>query len=136
MDKKLLKEGDIIELKAGHTVYYELPAHFVYSNRKGVFDKLAHTEVHIGCEKGGLNTDFLKGKYVVVKTCFEGGGTGHGVGDVYPDGHHVFAEKIVDELDHKITVDFYQSGCFTAMITDITPVGKAKLTYEVIHDTE
>ena len=30
------------------------------------------------------------GRYVVVKTAFEGGGTGHGPDDAYPDGHHVY----------------------------------------------
>ena len=54
---------------------------------------------------------------------FDGGGTGHGAHDVYPDGHHVHC---VHE-NGKHNIDFYQSGAFTAMIKDIVPVGRAEL---------
>ena len=51
-----------------------------------------------------------------------------GAHDVYPDGHHVFCVKADDD---KVRVDFYQSGCFTAMIEDIKPVGKAILDWKI-----
>ncbi|HSH41295.1 MAG TPA: hypothetical protein VK973_04135, partial [Arenicellales bacterium] len=113
----MLKEGDIIELKEGHKVYADIPEHFAYSNREGSF-KLTHHEALI---EGDLA--YLAGRYVVYKITQEGGGTGHGPNDVYPDGHHVFCERLDN---NSIKVDFYQSGSFTAMIEEIQPVGRAK----------
>jgi hypothetical protein len=71
---------------------------------------------------------YLAGKYVVTKTVRDGGGTGHGPGDVYPDGHHVFCAS-ADDGEREI--DFYQTGCFSAMIEDINPIGKAKLAWVI-----
>jgi len=118
----MLKEGDIIELKEGHTVYADIPEHFVYGNRKGSF-KLTHNDVCIGGE-----LIYLAGRYVVYKTSYDGGGTGHGPHDIYPDGHHVFCERLDDR---KVKVDFYQSGCFTAMIKDIGPISRASRQWVV-----
>lgn len=117
-----LIEGDVIEIKAEHKVYAYVPEHFVYGNKKGCFD-LTHTAITINDE-----FSYFEGKYIVVKTAFDGGGTGHGPHDVYPDGHHVFCVK---EDDDKVKIDFYQSGSFTAMIEDIEPVGKASLSWSV-----
>jgi len=114
---KYLKEGDIIVLGPKHSVYTDVPEHFAYSNRRGSWE-LTHTNVSLDDE-----FSYLQGEYIVYKTTMDGGGTGHGPHDVYPDGHHVFCEKADDS---EVKVDFYQSGAFTAMITDIKPVGKAK----------
>lgn len=111
-----LTEGDIIEIKEGHEVYAHVPMHFLYSNKKGSF-KTDRGHVKIAGE-----LSYLAGKYVVYKTSIDGGGTGHGPHDVYPDGHHVFCERLDDR---SVKIDFYQSGCFTAMITNIKPIGKA-----------
>lgn len=81
-----LTEGDIIEIKEGHEVYAHVPMHFLYSNKKGSF-KTDRGHVKIAGE-----LSYLAGKYVVYKTSIDGGGTGHGPHDVYPDGHHVFCE--------------------------------------------
>lgn len=113
-----LKEGDLIELREGHKVYAELPEHFLYA-RKGVWT-LARGQVNIAGD-----TSFLAGKYVVVKTATDGGGMNHD--GPFPDGHHVWCESV----DRKHKVDFYQSGCFTAMITDIKPIGRASLQWVV-----
>ena len=113
---EMLEEGDIIEINNGHTVYTDIPEHFAFSNRKGVFNKTIHTKVVIGGE-----FSYLAGRYVVYKTSRDGGGSGTGPSDVYPDGHHVFCERLEDRLK----VDFYQSGSFTAMIEAIDPVGHA-----------
>lgn len=115
----MLKEGDVIELKKGHQVYADVPEHFLYSNKRGVWDL---THGHIVIDE---IFSYFAGKYVVFKTSTDGGGTGHGPGDVYPDGHHVFCRKV----EGGIPVDFYQSGSFTAMIEDIKPIGKATLSY-------
>lgn len=121
----LLQEGDIIELVNGMKVYAKVPKHFLYSNRKGDFT-LDRGEVTLGGE-----LSYLIGRYVVYKTSHDGGGTGHGSGDVYPSGHHVFCEKI--DGDTRYRVDFYQTGCFTCMIppTAISAIGKATLKYVV-----
>ena len=119
---KLLEEGDVISLNENHKVYAKVPKHFVYSNCKGDFS-MAETDVTLDG-----NFDYLQGDYVVTRTEMTGGGTGHGMHDVYPNGHKVTCHKVADK---DTVVSFYQTGCFTAMITDIEPVGKAKLVWEV-----
>ena len=118
----MLKEGDVIEIKEGHEVYAAVPKHFVYSNRKGCYD-LTHHAITVGGEFA-----YFAGKYIVVKTNSEGGGTGHGPHDVYPDGHRVYCVKADDST---VKVDFYQTGSFTAMIKDIEPIGRAKLEWTI-----
>lgn len=113
---KLLKKGDVIKLAKGYAVYADVPEHFVYSNKRGSFN-LVHERVQLAGE-----LDYFIGTYVVLRTAMDGGGTGHGPGDVYPDGHHVFCEQLT--APH-LRVDFYQTGCFTAMIEDIEVVGTA-----------
>lgn len=135
----MLKKGDIIELKEGHTIYMKIPEHFVYANRTGEFEKLTSTEIIIGKNRNGMDTNFLKGRYVVTSTSFEGGSSpGERFSalpsDEYPDGHHVFCESLPNKLDEfsndiRFQINFYQSGCFTAMIEDIEPVGQAKATW-------
>lgn len=124
MEDKFLQEGDVIELKEGHEVYANVPSHFVYANRRGNFE-MTNSKVKIGGE-----LDYLAGRYIVTKTAMEGGGQGgHGPHDVYPNGHRVYCVSV--DNDPKQEVNFYQSGAFTAMITDIKPVGKAVRTWTV-----
>jgi hypothetical protein len=111
-----LVEGDIIELKEGHKVYADIEERLVFSNTPKSNKKVHHEVV---LNKSHSN---LIGKYVVYKTAFEGGGTGMGDHDIFPDGWHVYCEKLTNPF---IKVDFYQSGCFTAVIEKIEPVGKA-----------
>ena len=119
LDKQLQVRGvDVIEIQEGHSVYADVPKHFVYANKKGCYD-LTHERVIVGGE-----LSYLAGKYIVTKTCMEGGGPSYDGG--YPDGHHVYCVS-ADNEDRKI--DFYQSGSFTAMIKDIKPIGKAKLQW-------
>ncbi len=75
-----------------------------------------------------------RGKFVVVKTSFEGGS--HGTHDDYPDGHRVFCKRL--RFDGKYdpngeAVNFYQSGCFTEMTEDMEPINQMKKedTYSV-----
>ncbi len=130
-NEQLLTEGDIIKLEKGHNVYVDLPKHCFYSNKVGCFE-IAHENIEVGSKPLGFDTAFLEGKYIVVKTVCDGGGTAHGPHDVFPNGHHVYCEKMVDSLDYKIKVDFYQTGSFTAMIEHIKPIGKGELTYKEI----
>ena len=131
----MLKEGDIIEIVKGHRFYTKLPEHFVYADRIGCFTRLSQTEVVAGETKNGLDTNFYCGRYVVTKTATDGGGTGHGANDVYPNGHHVWCKKLKEKglvfvySTATVNIEFYQSGHFTAMIKDIEPVGKAKVRY-------
>ena len=76
-----------------------------------------------------FNTSSLIGEYVVIKTSYEGGGTGHGPGDVYPDGHRVIATKLQNGKWKKEgeEISFYQSGCFTAMINPMQIALKRKM---------
>ena len=111
----LLQEGDLIDIHEGHSVYADIPKHFVSSTYRGDFT-LTHRAATVAGE-----LSYLAGEYVVVKTNFDGGGTGHGPHDVYPDGHHVFCQRVTDG----IKIDFYQTGCFTAMIKSIKPHGRA-----------
>lgn len=110
----LLQEGDIVELADGHEVYATVPKHFLYSNCKGVFET-DYGEVRIG---GDLH--YLAGQYVVYKTSTDGGGQSFDGG--YPNGHHVFCERLSDP---SMKVDFYQTGSFTVMIPTLKPIGRA-----------
>ena len=71
------------------------------------------------------------GEFVVVKTNVEGGGSGMGFNDTYPDGYKVYCKRLCDgEFDEKGTeVSFYQIGCFSAMIKNIEVVKKIKLKF-------
>lgn len=95
--KKELQVGDVFELKSGMRVYWE---HDGYSS----------DELEINQKTSGL--------YVVINTAFEGGGTGMGDHDVYPDGHCVYAKKLKAGVWDKNgkEVYFYQSGSFTCIL--------------------
>lgn len=108
----LLQEGDIIFLKAGTPVYAMIEGRFIYSNSNST--ELVHHEARVAIDT----------KYVVYKTAWTGGGTGHGANDVYPDGHRVYCEPL-DDPDPKRRIDFYQSGSFTIVHKNIQPIGKA-----------
>ena len=116
-----LEEGDVISLGKGHRVYAEIPKHFVYANHRGDFE-MTHHEVNLSDDQ----FDYYRGDYVVVKAQYEGGGTGMGPHDIYPDGWHVFCVS-VEKPERR--VDFYQSGCFTCTIKDIRPIGRAELKW-------
>lgn len=73
-----------------------------------------------------------EGEYVVLATALEGGGTGHGPHDVYPDGHNVYCQKLNSDGSFDsdgLKISFYQSGCFAFMIEDIAPVRKMKMIF-------
>lgn len=57
--------------------------------------------------------------FVVERTSFDGGGTGHGRHDVYPDGHHVWVRMLGDDGAYDPngdSISFYTSGDFTGQI--------------------
>lgn len=74
----------------------------------------------------GLNLDMaedtfdssvFEGEYEVYCAVYDGGSPTHDGG--YPNGWHVFCQK---KDNPEIEVDFYQTGCFTAMIPEIKPL--------------
>lgn len=138
---ELLQEGDIITIKAGMSVSAQVPEMFIYANRRDS-KALTTTTVKVGSvlDNGNgetFNTKKFAGSYVVEKTTFDGGGTGHGPGDVYPDGHHVVATKLKKDNEYSATgtkVEFYQTGAFNCMIEpkDIQAEGKMQKSWVVV----
>lgn len=71
-------------------------------------------------------------EYIVIRAELEGGGTGHGPHDIFPDGWHVKARKLKPDRSYNPkakTIDFYQSGCFTNMKEKVKLVGKMEQTF-------
>ncbi len=80
-----------------------------------------------------FDSSIFSGKYLVLYTTCDGGGiqgTFSGY-DSYPSGHHVFCKKIVDGKVSGPEVDFYETGCFSAMITDLKPIDHVEIGYEI-----
>ncbi len=79
--------------------------------------------LNLDFSKKSFDTSVFEGEYEVTRAERNGGGSqlamcGRGL-DTYPDGWHVYCQKVNDP---DVKVDFYQTGCFTAMIEDITPI--------------
>jgi hypothetical protein len=59
-------------------------------------------------------------EFVVIDGRMQGGGTGHGPNDIFPDGWHVVAKRLdVDGLwdPEGEEIAFYMTGCFIDMIS-------------------
>lgn len=70
-----------------------------------------------------FDASIYEGEYMVDYVSCDGGGiqgTPSGY-ETYPNGWHVFCTK---KDNPSIQVDFYQTGCFTAVIPDITPINQ------------
>lgn len=70
------------------------------------------------------------GEFLVIKT--ENTGGGNSGNDYYPDGHRVYCKRLNNGFfDEKGTeVNFYQTGGFTAMIENITPIRQMKMSFK------
>lgn len=58
-------------------------------------------------------------EFVVEYVALEGGGSGHGPHDVFPDGWHVLARRLKADGSYDPqgeVVDFYQTGCFVNVV--------------------
>lgn len=128
-----LQEGDVFTLRPGMKVSTAVPRCFIYSNVHSDTDPKSTTvEVgdvltnkypvvfqgeFVGDAEEEYDTDYLIGDYVVERTRITGGQTGR---DFYPDGHQVRARKLNEDGSYDpggTVVEFYQSGCFTNMIS-------------------
>lgn len=135
--EKFLQIGDVIDLKEGMAVYAEVPEGFIFSNRRDSMKEKTTAKIVLGEVLDNtlgktLKTNKFLGKYVVEETTYDGGSTGY---DSYPDGWKVKARKLKKDgsySDKALSISFYQSGCFTAMIEpkDIQTVGKMKRTFK------
>jgi hypothetical protein len=141
-ETEMLKEGDIFEMKQGNCFYVKkFPKAFLCDN--GDFDFSPHTgEIWIDGLRRGLDTSIFIGRYIVVKTTVEGGGHQLEMGSAnnwseMPDGHRVWAKKIVKSMFSgksvvsKFEISFYQSGHFTCMNPDIEAISAGKIEYVI-----
>ncbi len=83
---------------------------------------------------GAYDQGRAKAKFVVESANMQGGGTGHGPGDVYPDGWHVRARQLDDKGAYDPNgevIQFYMSGCFTCMVdpNDVKVVGEMQMRF-------
>ena len=126
-----LEVGDVFEALKNMPVYARIPSHFAYINRP-IDPTLVKQEVTVGeiiRKRDGhtLDLSYLRGRYVVVHARSQGGGTGHGSHDIYPDGWHIQARKLNKDGSYNPTgveIEFYQSGAFTVVNEDVPVVGK------------
>jgi hypothetical protein len=81
-----------------------------------------------------LDTSAMIGEYVVTAAASDGGGSGMGYGDSYPDGWHVTAKQLTKDGLYSLkgtVINFYQSGCFTIMHKEkITVLRKMQMTFQ------
>lgn len=83
---------------------------------------------------GSVDLTRAKVEYVVIEARMQGGGTGHGPHDVYPDGWHVVAKRLDDGRKWNPEgeeIEFYMTGCFMNMIppNKVKIVGKMKVGF-------
>lgn len=112
--EEVSKDSVIKEVK--DKVEYVVPA--TYEQVKNFMESLG-----LDYETQELDTSVYEGEYVVNYVNYDGGGiqgTPSGY-ETYPNGWHVFCTK---KDNPSIQVNFYQTGCFTAMIPNITPINQ------------
>jgi hypothetical protein len=133
---KLVFTGDVITLKDGMKVYAPIPKMFVFSNRRDSMELYVHDIIvghkYTNISSKGKNHSFTfkGGDFLVINTNSEGGGYQHSPNG-HPNGHRVSCKRLVDgKYDPKQkTINFYQTGSFTAMIPKIKPVRKMVQTF-------
>ena len=116
---RLLNEGDVIKIIDGHKIYVDIPKRFIFENTPTLWE-LYETDILVGEKRGGFDTSIYKGFYIVIKTEIKEK-TVDSRGEEWPEGHHVFCKKIINNAISDEKIHFFQTGCFTAMITLIKP---------------
>ena len=70
----------------------------------------------------GFDESRGRAEFVVIATTLNGGGTGHGPRDVFPDGWGVYAKRLAPDGQYDPDgeeVFFRQSGCFSNLLYDV-----------------
>lgn len=85
-------------------------------------------------ELGAYDSSRATAKFVVEVADMRGGGTGHGPGDIFPDGWYVRARRLNKDESYNPkgeVIYFYMSGCFTCMVEqkDVQVVGKMQMQF-------
>jgi hypothetical protein len=130
---KFFKKGDIITIEEGDDFWTTLPEKYIYQNSKS--KKLARGHIAVGDEDNmGLDTDYLKGDYIVINADYQGFASGgHGLTGSTSYQYLVECVKIDN---HEITIDFFQPASFGSTMNMKKPVGKAEIKYEIYrHNT-
>ncbi|MDD5192562.1 MAG: hypothetical protein PHH54_00710 [Candidatus Nanoarchaeia archaeon] len=122
--QKLVQIGDVIKIpQVGIEGIIENPNLF----QKGRFNVAGPMKF-----RGHIDQEREKARYVVEKTYYGGGGTGHGPYDIYPDGWHVTARRLLqgDVYDPQgEIIEFYQTGCFLNKVETPDIVGKMQMMF-------
>jgi hypothetical protein len=89
-----------------------------------------HTNSKYICvDLGAYDESRGNSSFVVEEAKLDGGGTGHGPYDIYPDGWHILARKLGKDETYDPKgqlIQFYQDGSFDCVISEIEVVGKMK----------
>jgi len=84
------------------------------------------------CDVGAYNSGRGNAYFVVEAARYQGGGSGGGVNDVYPDGWHVEARRLNTSQKYDPNgevISFYQTGFFNYMVKDPEIVEKMKINF-------
>lgn len=111
---------------------YKKPAKTIQALAKEIFGRIKYLvpvsqeqvetfvkDLNLDLEERHFDTSIYAGEYEVHFAVYNGGSSTYDGG--YSNGWHVFCHKVANP---SMEVDFYQTGCFTAMIPDITPINK------------
>jgi hypothetical protein len=82
---------------------------------------------YLAIDIGAYDPTRGKAYFVVENVGMQGGGTGHGPNDIYPDGWHVEARRLNEKNEYDPrgeVIEFYQTGCFNCMVPLVNKVGK------------
>ena len=100
-----------------HMVCFTLTDNEVVEIERIVGGKLTSKELFI--DLGVPDVSRATAEFVVIENDMQGGGTGMGCHDIYPDGWHIIAKRL--DKDGKWNpngeeIAFYMTGCFIDMI--------------------
>ena len=85
-------------------------------------------------ELGAHDPDRARAKFVIETANMEGGGTGHGPHDVYPNGWHIKARRLNNDGTYNPNgevIRFFMTGWFGCMVDpkDVRVVGKMQMRF-------
>lgn len=126
-DGRFNEKGYIFPIKNLITVDGETKEYPMKFRKPGTpWDKEAEYET---VELSAYDESRSSARFVVERAELDGGGTGHGPHDIFPDGWYIKARRLNDDGTYNPNgelIQFYQSGCFTGLIPEVELVGKMK----------